>query len=224
MSTKAPKKKTYSIAIIDDHELLRDGVKQLIATNAQYQPIYEAVGVNEAIELLQNNHVDIVLLDLALSDGHGLDVLDFASKNEIESQFIVLSMYDREPNVSETLDAGASAYVSKRAVSKEVLLAISCVIEGGTYISKDVIANMAASEARKGEAGYFSLTTREKGIFKLIADGFIAKDIARQYDIAVKTAHAHRRNIMIKLNCKNESEVKQLAKNLGVVAVDNMLD
>ena len=184
----------------------------------------EAANVFEAKSVLDSQQFDLIITDLSLPDGSGTDILRYLSERSLPIKSIVFSIYDREPYISEALNAGANGYLSKRTASDDIINAIHQVMNNNAFLSQDVLVNLSNSVKGKSTVNLDVLTSREREIFMLLAKGKLVKEVAQALRIMPKTAHSHRRNIFEKLNCTSSFELTQLALRAGLINSDDLID
>ncbi|HCK91336.1 MAG TPA: DNA-binding response regulator [Gammaproteobacteria bacterium] len=211
------------ILLVDDHEIVRRGFKALINAEEHLEVCAEASTVSEAKSTLTELEFDLVITDLSLPDGNGSDILRFISLHELAAKSIVFSIYDREPHISEAINAGANGYLSKRTAADDIATAINEVVNGNSFLSPDVLINLSNNIKGRKSTNLDSLTTREREIFLLLAKGKLVKEVAKELDIMTKTAHSHRRNIFEKLNCTSSFELTQLALRTGLIESEDLV-
>jgi len=210
-------------ALIDDHQLVRDGFKRLIETRVSWQVVAEANTYQSGIVILNDlTHVDLVIIDISLPDTNGIELVKYCTVNFPYLKTMIVSMYDQNPYVSNALDAGVNGYISKRSASDELLNGIDTVLSGNTYLSQDVInkLHLGGTESRQANLGH--LTIRELEVLPLLAKGMNAKQISQQLNIMPKTAHVHRANIYKKLAVTNSFELLKIAINANVITIEEL--
>jgi two-component system uhpT operon response regulator UhpA len=212
------------VLLVDDHEIVRRGFKALINVEDALEVSAEAANVFEAKSVLDSQQFDLIITDLSLPDGSGTDILRYLSERSLPIKSIVFSIYDREPYISEALNAGANGYLSKRTASDEIINAIHQVMNNNAFLSQDVLVNLSNSVKGKSTVNLDVLTSREREIFMLLAKGKLVKEVAQALRIMPKTAHSHRRNIFEKLNCTSSFELTQLALRAGLINSDDLID
>ena len=212
------------VLLVDDHEIVRRGFKALINVEDALEVSAEAANVFEAKSVLDSQQFDLIITDLSLPDGSGTDILRYLSERSLPIKSIVFSIYDREPYISEALNAGANGYLSKRTASDEIINAIHQVMNNNAFLSQDVLVNLSNSVKGKSTVNLDALTSREREIFMLLAKGKLVKEVAQALHIMPKTAHSHRRNIFEKLNCTSSFELTQLALRAGLINSDDLID
>jgi len=211
----------HRILIADDHAILREGVRALLATADDIEVVGEAADGREAIELAQKLEPDAILMDVAMPGLGGLEATLEIRKLVPRTKILVLSQYGEPEYVRRFLKAGVSGYVLKKAAGADLVAAIRAVMRGGLVLDPEV-ARTAVQENGPPEAGeapdaYESLTDREKQVLKLVAEGHTNKEIADQLGISVKTAMSHREHVMLKLQVHNRTELVRFALRHGVI-------
>ena len=209
-----------SILLIDDHPLLRQGIKQLIEMEDDMEVVGEASnsadGVNKALEL----EPDLILLDLNMPEVNGIETLKILRAENISARIIIFTVSDHEDDVVAALRAGADGYLLKDMEPEDLLRQLHQAAVGRMVISERLTALLAqALRAQKPEmvrADYDSLTPRERDILKLIADGLSNKMIGRRLDISDGTVKVHVKHLLKKLNLRSRVEVAVWAVEEGL--------
>lgn len=205
---------TYKLLIVDDHPIVRRGLRQLVASQADLDVCGEASGEDDAFEQVKANHPDIVVIDLSLESGHGLDLIGRIKSHDRNIKMLVSSMHDESIYAERVLRCGASGYINKKEAPEKIVDAIREVLRGEIYVSVRV-ADQLLRRVRSGHAPdedpMTALTNRELEVFEMIGRGLTMKQIARRLDISQKTVEAHRDGIRGKLNLKNSLEVSRCA-------------
>lgn len=214
MCSQRPTKGMTTIVLADDHNLVREGLKRLLADEKTFKLIGEAKDGVEAVEMVEELHPAILLLDLMLPRLHGLEVIRQVRKTS-RCRVIVVSMYSDEPYVAEAFRNGAMGYVLKDATGAELLRAIRSVEAGTRFISPS-IADMALNVCLKKGGGaaadvYQTLTAREREVLQLAAEGRNATQIARDLFISPRTVETHRANVMKKLALRSQTDLVRFA-------------
>jgi DNA-binding NarL/FixJ family response regulator len=212
------------VLIVDDHAILREGIRALLALQKDIEVIGEAGDGQEAIEQVRKLKPDVVLMDIAMPRLGGLEATTEITRGQTKTKVLVLTQYDSKEYILRFLKAGAAGYILKKALGTELAAAIRTVHEGGSFlypsIAREVIAEYVRTCREKGvESLYDTLTDREKEILKLIAEGHTNKEIAELLFISVKTVIGHRTNIMEKLNIHSSTELVKFAIREGIVDV-----
>ncbi len=212
------------IMLVDNHRVMREGLRILIDSEKDMKVIAEADNGREALSISTKHRPDIILMDVMMPDMNGIE-----AARRIHSQFetvrvLALSMYDDRHYVAEMLRAGASGYLLKDCAFMELSRAIRTVAEGKFYLSPS-ISGMVIDEYIKmlenggGEETISTLTSREREILQLIAEGKSTRDIATSINVSVKTVETHRYHIMQKINVTSIAELTKFAIREGLTSV-----
>ncbi len=204
-----------TIVLADDHNLVREGLKHLLADEKTFKLIGEARDGIEAVELVEKLRPSVLLLDLMLPRLHGLEVIRQVKKVSTRTQVIVVSMYSDEPYVIEAFRNGAMGYVLKDSTSAELLQAIRGVEAGNRYLSPS-LSDLAIHAYLKRVDGiasdiYSTLTARERVVLQLAAEGRSTAQIAKELFISPRTVETHRSNVMKKLALRSQTELVRFA-------------
>ncbi|MGE7957744.1 response regulator [Pseudomonas sp. NPDC089530] len=200
------------VALVDDHSLVRDGIKALLGVMAPLEVVGEAESGAEAIELVGRCQPDLLLVDIGLPDINGLELTRLLRSRYPALKVLILSMYDNHEYVSESLRAGASGYVLKNAPSREIIAAIEAIGSGGTFYSADIAQRLIADKPTDNE-----LTPRESQVLYKMAQGMNNKEMARDLDISVRTVETHRLSIRRKLNIDKPAALVKYAIDHGII-------
>ncbi len=201
-----------SVLIVDDHPLVREGLAARIAAQPDLSVCGEAAGVDEAVELLSSVRPDVVIVDLTLKGGHGLDLLKKAARSGTDAKLLVLTAHEEALFAERALRAGAHGFVSKQEAQGQVLEAIRTVLRGERYLSEAMTQRLVGQALGAGPAADVeSLSDRELEIFELIGRGTSTRGIAEQLHLSVHTIETHRENIRAKLGLRNGAELVQRA-------------
>ena len=211
----------HRILIADDHAILREGVRALLATADDIEVVGEAADGREAIDLAQKLEPDAILMDVAMPGLGGLEATLEIRRLVPRTKVLVLSQYGEPEYVRRFLKAGVSGYVLKKAAGADLVSAIRAVMRGGLVLDPEVartaLQETAAPETSEETDAYESLTDREKQVLKLVAEGHTNKEIADLLGISVKTAMSHREHVMLKLQVHNRTELVRFALRHGVI-------
>jgi DNA-binding NarL/FixJ family response regulator len=191
------------IIILDDHQMLIDGLKALLKTDKKVELIGESTSATAAMEMARKNKPDIILTDINMPEMSGIEFTQQIKKEFPEIKIIALSMFGERSTISEMLQAGASGYILKNTGKEELINAIEKVAAGGMFFSDEVSAEMMkamSSQAQKQEK--INFTDREKEIIKLITQEFSNAAIGEKLFISERTVETHRKNIFRKANTK----------------------
>ncbi|MEE4460792.1 response regulator transcription factor [Azotobacter chroococcum] len=183
------------IVLVDDHALVREGIRALLAVMPRIEVVGEAESAAEALELLGRVPADLLLLDIGLKDTNGLELTRTLGRQHPDLKVLILSMYDNIEYVRTAIRAGACGYVLKDASSREIVAAIEAIAAGGSFYSSEIARKLAERTAEP-----HNLTPRECQILQMLAQGLDSKAMARELDISVRTVETHRLSIRRKLN------------------------
>lgn len=198
-----------TILLIDDHPMLRNGVKQLIALDSTLQVIGEASNGEQGVELAKELDPDLILLDLNMPGMNGLDTLDKMRQTALSGRIVVFSVSNHEDDVVTALKRGADGYLLKDMEPEDLLAALHNAAGGKMVLSEALTPVLAASlrESRpSGDRDIQSLTPRERDIIKLIAEGLPNKVIARRLNITESTVKVHVKHLLKKMKLKSRVE------------------
>jgi two-component system, NarL family, response regulator NreC len=200
------------VLIVDDHAVVRTGIRLLLGREPDIEPIGEAGTGREAIFESRALNPDVVLMDVVMPDQTGLEALPTLIHENPDVKVLLLSMQDDPRYVREAFSAGATGYVLKEAADTEVVAAIREVAKGGRYVSPELGARLLAAEAdAERRADEDPLSDREREVLRLLALGHTNQEIAQQLFISVRTAETHRAHIMQKLRLESRAELVRYA-------------
>jgi len=216
-----------TLVIVDDHPFFREGLKSLLSHHPRFRVVGEAGSAEQGLRVAKELQPDIVVMDISLPDGSGIDVA-----REIRTRFprigvVILSMHSRIDYITKAFEAGATGYVTKDSATERFVECLETVTKGDYYmdasLSRSLVHNLmksARQEPRIADAGYSKLTAREQEIMRLLAEGHSAKQIAENLFISPKTVENHRANIMAKLDLHSAMDLVRYAAKLGLIDVD----
>lgn len=218
--------KKIKILIADDHQILREGLVGCLLSKKDFKVIGEAVDGVEVIEMAGKLRPDIVIMDIGLPKLNGLKATKAILAKYPDIKILVLSAYDDEEYVNEFIKSGASGYLLKNNSSKEVIIAIEKILNGNIYIDSlltQIILCQAVENIKSGNdnsAGNKKLTSREKQILSLVAEGKLNKEIADLLNISIKTVIVHREHIKAKLGITSVAKLTQYAIEKGYINIE----
>ncbi|MFJ1468850.1 MULTISPECIES: response regulator [Massilia] len=204
--------KTVHIMLVDDHPLVRDGLRARLEAVSHFRVVAEADSGAEALALAGSTRIDLVLMDITMRDGSGIEATARLYANYPDIAVLILSMHDKLEYVTQAMQAGARGYVLKDAPGKDIVLAIDTVVAGGIYYSAAVARQLARPAAQDNQ-----LTSREQEVLRHIANGESNKQIAKALDLSVRTVETHRLNIKRKLGIEGQAELIKFAVQHGRV-------
>ncbi len=212
------------ILIVDDHVIVRQGLRELLEKQADMEIAAEASEGRTAIEMAREVAPDVIVMDINMPDVNGIEATRQIVANSPGIKVIALSMHSDKYLVTQILSAGASGYLRKDCAVEELIGAIRTVVGGGTYLTPAAVDIVVKDHFHKqgdsGFSGLASLTNREREVLKLLVDGRTAKEIAGQLYVSTRTVDTHRQQIMKKLNVHSVVELTKLAIREGLTSVD----
>jgi two-component system, NarL family, response regulator NreC len=209
------------VLIVDDHAVVRAGLRLLIDAEDDLETVGEAGSVREAIFEARSHEPDLVLMDVVMPGESGIEGLPKLLHEHPALKVLVLSMQDDPRYVREAFSAGASGYVLKEAADAEVVRAIREVAGGGRYVHPELGARLIAAEAEAvRRADEDPLSEREREVLRLLALGYTNQEIAKQLYISVRTAETHRAHVMQKLRLASRAELVRYALANGLLDDD----
>jgi two-component system response regulator NreC len=212
----------YRVIIAEDHTILREGLRALLSADPRFEVVAEAEDGRAAIESCENYLPDLLLVDLSMPRMNGLEAIKELKKQNSAMKIIALTVHKTEEYILATLQAGADGYVLKDATHSELMMAMEHVIAGKRYLSpgvseKVIEGYLEGKRTLKSKTAWDALTSREREILKLIAEGYRNKEIAGDLCISSKTVEKHRANLMKKLDLHNAAELTAYAMEKGLV-------
>lgn len=216
------------VAIVDDHDLVRAGIRAILEQDPLFEVVGETGDGQEAVRLVTRLKPDVVLMDVHLPGGiGGLEATETIVKDCPEVRVIILTQYENREYIHRAIRIGARGYLLKRSVASELKDAIKAVHAGQRYLHPSVADELVdlvttGRSIEDAEDDYDRLTSREKQVFKLLAEGKTSREISKYLSISLKTAMTHRTNIMEKLNMHTRSELIRYAVRKAVIRVDEL--
>jgi DNA-binding NarL/FixJ family response regulator len=213
------------VLLAEDHTIVRKGLRSLLDGEAGIEVIGEAQDGREAVEKVQQLLPDVVLMDIAMPALSGLEATRQIKKRFPEVRVLILTMHATEEYIFQILRVGASGYVVKQAAPNELISAIQAVYRGESFLSPSISKKVIEEYIRQAEAmaerdSYDQLTTREREVLQLIAEGRSTREIAELLHISTKTVETHRAHLMDKLDTHSTAELTQYAIRKGVIRAD----
>ena len=213
--------KKIRVVIAEDHTIVRQGLTALLRSESDIEVVGEASDGLEAIELSKTKTPDVVLMDVAMRNLNGLDATRSIKKQFPEMKVLVLTMYDNEEMIFQILKAGASGYLVKDSAMTDLVSAIRAIHQGDSYLSPSISRKVIEEYIRRAEQGEKGgpdelLSSREREILQLIAEGNSIPQIASLLCISKKTVEAHKTHIMEKLNIHDKVGLIKYAIRMGL--------
>lgn len=218
-------KMTIRVLLADDHEIFRDGLRTLIEKEAGMEVVAEAENGRKTIKLAEKLTPDVIIMDITMPDLNGIEATRRIITEKPNVKVIALSMHSDRRFVLGMLEAGATGYLLKDCAFGELASAIRQVTAGNSYLSPK-IADVVVKEylnksSQSTTGGGAKLTSREREILQLLAEGLATREIAAHINLSIKTIETHRRNIMEKLNMRSVAELTKYAVREGLVALND---
>jgi two-component system response regulator NreC len=214
-----------SIVLVDDHPVVRQGLRALLEGQPDFEVVGEAEDGEAAIELVNLKRPTVLVLDLMIKGLYGIEVIRQLSNRSTETGIVVLSMYDNEGYVVEALRAGAKSYVLKGSTSEELIHAIREVAAGHRYLGLPLSEHAISIFVQKSEAGdfdlYDTLTNREREVLHLVAQGYTNTEISARLFVSHRTVEVHRANMMRKLQLHNHTQLIQYALERKILPISD---
>lgn len=212
----------YRILIVENHALLRAGLRALLGANPELEVVGEAANGHDAVHAAHTLEPDLVLMDISMPGVNGIEAIIDIKRRCPAIRILVVTMHREEEYIHSSLRAGAQGYLLKDAGDDELHTAIRAVLNGKTYLSPDASGEiiqryLAAAHAHPAPLAPQQLTHRERQVLKLIAEGHRNKYIAEYFSLSVKTVEKHRSNLMQKLNLHNASMLTSYAIEHGLL-------
>jgi two-component system response regulator NreC len=213
---------TIKILLVDDHEIVRAGLRMLLQSQSDIEIIGEADNGQQALDQCRQQRPDVVIMDITMPGLSGLEVTRQLKQQFPDTAVLALTIHEGEQYFFEMLNAGASGYVPKRAAPTDLVNAIRAVNSGEVYLHPSVAKTLVNDYLQRVQLGwerasYDGLTEREQQVLKMIAEGMMNKEIAEKLNISVRTVERHRENIMSKLNLHTRAELVRYASDKGLI-------
>jgi DNA-binding NarL/FixJ family response regulator len=215
---------TVRIVIVDDHQIVRDGLRSVMEREPDLTVVAEADNGRQGIEACRRVSPDVVVMDISMPDLNGIEATRKIKAEAPDTRVIALSMHSDKRYVRRMIEAGATGYLLKESAIDEVVRAVKAVAAGGSYLSPEV-ADIVIEGFRRRPGGRPEpvgpeLTDREREVLQLLAEGKTSKEIAGSLGVSPKTVEAHRRQIMDKLDIHNVAGLTKYAIREGLTSVD----
>lgn len=210
------------VILADDHSIVRDGIKAVVDKKGDnIQIIGEAANGNEVLSIAATKPADVYVLDISMPELNGLETASRLLAQNPQAKVIMLSMHDDRTFVERALRCGAKGYILKETATEEIVTGIREVHMGRYYltpkISSYLVEDFLGKEPEKEAASM--LSSRERGILQLLAEGFTSKEVADKLELSLHTVHVHKNNIMKKLNIHRQAELVKFALKEGIIQI-----
>ena len=210
-----------SVVLVDDHRLLRDGLRAVIEASGEFKVVAEGADGREAIDLAAKHQPDIVVRDIGMPNLSGIEAVSAIRRKSPGSRVVMMSQHDTGSYVQSALREGACGYLLKTAASDELLAALRAATENKCFLSPEVDQTVVESfpqPAEDLESPLHGLTAREREILQLIAEGLSSKEVATRLSISVRTVDSHRSAVMGKLGVHKVAGLVRFAIREGLIA------
>ncbi|MEQ8525139.1 response regulator transcription factor [Gracilimonas sp.] len=204
------------IAIVDDHQIVRDGIKILIEDEPGFEVLFEAENGKQATDLSKKHSPDLIIMDITMPKMNGIEATEIIKNEQPDVKILALTMLSEDQHIKKMIKAGASGYILKSSGREELIKAINTIIGGKHYFSDDAtqailqeLVQPSVSKAK--EPDDVNITDRELEVLKLIVNEFTNQEIADQLYVSVRTVDAHRRNLLQKTGAKNTAGLVKFA-------------
>jgi two-component system response regulator NreC len=212
------------ILLVDDHKIMREGLKSLLAQEPEFTVLAEAESGLQAIALAKQHNPDVIIMDVAMPDLNGIEATRALRGEDISAKIIALSMHSDRRFVTEMLKAGASGYLLKQSAFEEMVNAIKAVMADKTFLSSSivdiVVQDYVQQLAESDSPAYSRLTNRERQVLQLMAEGKTTKEVGYVLHVSVKTVETHRYKIMNKLGIPNLAGLVKFAIREGLTSLE----
>ena len=212
----------FQVLLVDDHKIMRDGIKAILRHSEEFQVMGEAESGTEALQICRAKRPDIILMDIGLPGLNGIETTTEILRHCPDVKIIILSMYDDEHSVVSAIRSGARAFVLKKASDDDLLNALRMVAKGGSYLSPQVSDRLLHRiqkgdlDSRPAPSALTGLSPRELQVLRLVAEGKTSKEIAVMLDLGLQTVRSYRKTMMKKLGVNNVAGLTQLALSTGL--------
>jgi DNA-binding NarL/FixJ family response regulator len=209
-----------AILVADDHPIVRSGLKRVIDDQADMRVVAEAADGQEAVKTALSMEIDLAILDVSMPKMTGIQAAEELRRRKPELKLLMLSMYDSEQFLFESLKAGASGYVLKSDADQDIVDAVRRTMRGQSFLYPSAVSTLVRDFVERGrpeDAQFDVLTPRELQVLKLIAEAYTSKEIAQELVISVKTVERHRQNILDKLGMSDRVELTRYAIRRGLI-------
>ena len=205
------------ILVADDHPIVRSGLKKVLDAQPDLEVVAEAEDGAEAVKKALAGDVDLAILDVSMPKTTGIQAAEELRKRKPELRLLMLSMYDSEQFLFQSLRAGASGYVLKSDADHDIVEAVRRTMRGQSFLYPSAVSSLVKDVVERGNEDFDVLTPRELQVLKLIAEAYTSKEIAKELVISVKTVERHRQNILDKLGMSDRVELTRYAIRRGLI-------
>jgi DNA-binding NarL/FixJ family response regulator len=212
----------FRVVLVDDHQVLRDAIKEILLRQEDFQVVGEAGSGPEAVQVCRRTDPDLIVMDIGLPEMNGIEATGELARHGSRARVLMLSMYDDEASVMAAVRAGARGFVLKQACAGELVDAMRTVARGGTYfgarVSDRLMSGVQLGRVRAhARAGHDTLSPREQQVLRLTVEGKSNKEVATLLNLEVHTVRSYRKTMMGKLGASNVAELIQVAAASGLI-------
>ncbi len=213
------------VLLVDDHKIMRDGIKAILARSSEFRVVGEAENGTEAVQFVKRHKPHLVIMDIGLPGLNGIETTQEILRFYEDCKIVILSMHDDENSVVGAIRAGARAFILKRASDMDLVDALRMVAGGGVYLSPQVSDRLLTRiqkgdlESRQSHSALQGLSPRELQVLRLVAEGKTSKEIANVLDLSEQTVRSYRKTMMRKLGVNNVAGLTQLALSTGLTQI-----
>ena len=212
----------FNVVLVDDHQVLRDAIKEILLRHEDFQVVGEAGSGPEAVDVCRRTDPDLVVMDIGLPGINGIEATGELARHSPRTRVLMLSMYDDEDSVMAAVRAGARGFVLKKACATELVDAMRTVVRGGTYfgaqVSDRLLSGVQTGKLRQpARPGREALSPREQQVLRLTAEGKSNKEVATVLHLEVHTVRSYRKSLMAKLGASNVAQLIQVAAAAGLL-------
>jgi DNA-binding NarL/FixJ family response regulator len=215
---------SIKILLVDDHEIVRDGIRLLLEDEIGFEIVGEAENGHKALETCEKKDIDLAIMDINMPEMNGIEATEEIKSEYPDIKVLALTMMDEDEHIRKMIEAGASGYILKSSDREELLEAITTILEGRHYFSDDttqrVMMDLVKSSTKKNDPDPDQITPREREILELIVKEYTNQQIADKLHISVRTVDAHRRNLLQKTDAKNTAGLVTYAIRYNLVEIE----
>lgn len=213
-----------NILLVDDHDIVRDGIQMLLEDEVGLKIIGEAENGLEAVKACKDHDIDLIIMDINMPEMNGIDATEKILEEHSDIKILALTMMDEDQHIRKMIEAGASGYILKSSDKLELVDAITTILDGRHYFSDDatysVMMDLVKGTTKNDEKDPGSLTDREKEVLELIVKEHTNQQIADELYISIRTVDAHRRNLLQKTGAKNTAGLVTYAIKHNLVDIN----
>ncbi len=212
------------ILLVDDHDIVRDGIRMLLEDEVGFGIAAEAENGKEALKACKEHDIDLIIMDISMPEMNGIEATEKIKESFPEIKILALTMMDEDQHIRQMIEAGASGYILKSSDKIELVDAITTILEGKHYFSSDatqsVMMDLVKGTAEKDNSDPGNITDREKEVLELIVKQYTNQEIAEELYISTRTVDAHRRNLLQKTGAKNTAGLVTYAIKHDLVDIE----